>query len=63
MQNLREEEVRPLLQAVHDLNYFALSFPDRPQVAAGFIKSLESRLARDDISDEYREALKYKISV
>lgn len=58
-----EAEIRVLLRAVHELNYFALSFPDRPQVAAGFIKSIEQRLARVDISAEYRNALKYKLKV
>ena len=55
--------IRELLQDVHALNYFALSFPDRPQVAEGFIKSIQDRLSQDDISDKYREALEYKLSV
>ncbi|KAK5200287.1 hypothetical protein LTR92_000830 [Exophiala xenobiotica] len=52
-----------LLKAVHALNYFALSFPDRPQVATSFVKNIQDWLARDDISDEYRKALEYKLSV
>jgi hypothetical protein len=59
----REGNIRELLKAVHALNYFALSFPDRPQVAASFVKNIQDRLARDDISDEYRNALEYKLSV
>ncbi|KAJ9639701.1 hypothetical protein H2204_003772 [Knufia peltigerae] len=58
----KDESLR-LLRAVHALNYFALSFPDRPHVVAGFVKSINDRLARDDISDEYRSALEYKLSV
>ncbi|KEF51398.1 uncharacterized protein A1O9_12547, partial [Exophiala aquamarina CBS 119918] len=63
MPKSHEEESLALLKAVHDLNYFALSFPDRPQVVAGFVKAIRDRLARDDISDEYRDALEYKLSV
>ncbi|KAJ9497466.1 hypothetical protein H2202_006890 [Exophiala xenobiotica] len=58
-----EGNIRELLKAVHALNYFALSFPDRPQVAASFVKNIQDRLARDDISEEYRKALEYKLSV
>ena len=55
--------VRELFHDVHALNYFALSFPDRPQVAAGVIKSIQGRLAGDDRSHNYRQALEYKLSM
>ncbi|KAK5456243.1 hypothetical protein LTS15_005562 [Exophiala xenobiotica] len=58
-----EGNIRDLLKAVHALNYFALSFHDRPKVTASFVKNIQDRLARDDISDEYRKALEYKLSV
>lgn len=50
------------LHDLHALNYFSLSFPDRPQVAHGFKAAVERRL-EGNISDRYREALKYKLSV
>jgi hypothetical protein len=51
------------LEEIHALNYFALSFPDRPQVAGQLVNSVEARLARSDISASYREALAHKLAM
>jgi glutathione S-transferase len=58
-----ENQCLELLKSMHDLNYFALSFPDRPKVVEGFVKAIKERLARERISEEYRDALEYKLSV
>jgi hypothetical protein len=55
--------IKNLLEEIHSLNYFALSFPDRPQIADKLVSTVEERLARSDLSPKYREALAYKLSV
>ena len=55
-------ETMTLLADLHALNYFSLSFPDRPQVAQAMVKLLNDRL-QGDISDEYRKLLEYKLEV
>ena len=59
----KEEEIRQYLADLHALNYFSLSFPGRPEVAQGFETTIKRLLADQAISDRYRKALEFKLSV
>lgn len=58
----QQAQITKGLQDLHALNYFSLSFPGRDHVARGFKAAVEKRLA-GDISERYREALKYKLGM
>ena len=58
-----EAEVRQYLIALHKINYFSLSFADRPHVAKGFEAAIQARLSNPDISDQYQKALEFKLAV
>lgn len=58
-----EEQINALLEDLHDINFFTLTFSERPGVARNFKTSVQNILAKDDISDRYREALKSKLEV
>lgn len=57
---LPNEQVRVLLEELHTVNYFSLSFAGRPRTPKDGLLQL---LARQDISDRYRKALEYKLTV
>ena len=57
-----KERITKGLQDLHALNYFSLSFPGRDHVAQGFKAAVVKRLG-GDISERYREALKYKLGM
>ncbi|KUL87831.1 hypothetical protein ZTR_03134 [Talaromyces verruculosus] len=57
------EQIHQLLNDLHSINYFSLSFPGRPQVASGFKAAVLKRLDRPGISQRYLTALKYKLEV
>jgi len=59
-----DKQIRSLLSQLHALNYFSLSFGStKPQMARIFIEAIDERLARRNISAEYRAALEYKRTV
>ncbi|KAK5033476.1 hypothetical protein LTS07_003780 [Exophiala sideris] len=58
-----KDEIRQYLKDLHALNYFSLSFPGRAEVAQGFENGVNRRLADPNISDQYRKALEFKLSV
>ena len=58
-----EAEVHRYLTALHKINYFSLSFPGRPHVAKSFEDAIQKRLADPDISDRYRKALEFKLTM
>ena len=58
-----EERINALLEDLHDINFFTLTFSERPDVARNFKASVQKLLAKDNISDRYREALKFKLEV
>jgi glutathione S-transferase len=58
-----KDQVTALLKDLHALNYFSLSFPGREHVAEEFKQSVFKRLAHDDISPRYRDALTFKLGV
>jgi hypothetical protein len=51
------------LHDLHALNYFSLSFPGKPQIAAGFKAAVEKRMMDPSISQRYRDALAYKLTM
>jgi hypothetical protein len=56
-------EIRQFLINLHRLNYFSLSFPDRPGVAQYIQNAVLQRLEDKGISDRYRKALEFKLNV
>lgn len=56
----QEPEIRRLLNALHDISFFSLSFAGKPEMQQSNLSLLESRL-REDISERYREAIQRKI--
>ena len=58
-----ESQVRQDLVALHKINYFSLSFAGRAHVAKGAEGAIQKRLANPDISDRYRKALEFKLTV
>lgn len=58
-----EAEVHQLLTDLHALNYFSLSFPERPQIARQFEANVQRRLDDPTISDRYRKALEFKLGM
>ena len=54
------DRVPALLKELHTVNFFSLSFTKRPRTAKPVVLQL---LARQDISDRYRKALEYKVTV
>lgn len=58
----QKDQITKGLHDLHALNYFSLSFPGRDHVAQGFKAAVEKRLA-GNISERYREALKYKLEM
>ncbi|OAP54847.1 hypothetical protein AYL99_11295 [Fonsecaea erecta] len=57
------ETIEKSLKQMHDLNFFTLSFLKSPKLASGFADVALKRLARNDISEEYRKALEYKLMI
>ena len=57
-----KQQITGLLSELHSLNYFSLSFPGRENVAQGLKAAVQKRLAIE-ISDRYREALKFKMGM
>jgi glutathione S-transferase len=52
-----------LLQELHSINYFSLTFSTKPQVAASLEGGVLELLEHGDITDRHREALKYKLEM
>ncbi|KIX05322.1 uncharacterized protein Z518_06194 [Rhinocladiella mackenziei CBS 650.93] len=57
------ETIRKSLIKMHELNFFTLSFLKSPKLASGFADVVLKRLANNDISEEYRKALEYKLMI
>ena len=58
-----KEQIVSLLEELHSLNYFSLSFVGREHVADSFKKNVLDRLNTPDISRRYRDALTFKLGV
>ncbi|OQU94485.1 hypothetical protein CLAIMM_00839 [Cladophialophora immunda] len=57
------QTIQESLKKMHDLNFFTLSFLKSPKLASGFADTALKRLAKTDISEEYRKALEYKLMI
>ena len=57
-----KEQITELLDDLHAINYFSLSFPGREHVAEGFKNKVLKRLS-GKVSYTYRDALTYKLGV
>ncbi|KAK4945197.1 hypothetical protein LTR10_015623 [Elasticomyces elasticus] len=51
------EQSQSLLRDLHAINYFSLTFGDRPEMAAGNMRAIDQLLGHSDLSGRYREAL------
>jgi len=56
-------EIKRLVKKMHELNFFTLSFRGSPKLASGFSDAALRRLEDKTISDEYRKALEYKVTI
>jgi hypothetical protein len=57
----RNDEVATLLAELHAINYYSLTFSGKPETVEGIDKAVEQRL-EGNISDRYRQALKFKLA-
>ena len=51
------EQVKQLLEELHEINYFSLTYTHAPQRASDMEGSVLNVLSKPDISSRYREAL------
>ena len=58
-----ESQIRQFLGDLHALNQFSLAFPGRDRIAQGFQDNVLRRLADRNISDRYRKALEFKLTM
>lgn len=58
-----EKQIRQLLIDLHALNYFSLSFPGRQSIMQGIVDTIKSRIDDPTISNRYRKALEFKLSM
>jgi len=56
-------EIEGLLRELHSINFFTLTNAGKPQVASSMKEAIEKLLQKQDISERYRKALEYKLSV
>jgi glutathione S-transferase len=57
--------ITQLLQELHNLNFFSLSFANKPPLAQGYNAGVLRRLKGEagELSERYRKALEYKLVV
>jgi hypothetical protein len=57
--------ITQLLQELHNLNFFSLSFANKPPLAQGYKAGVLRRLKGEagELSERYRKALEYKLVV
>ena len=59
-ENIKDDIVE-LLNELHSINFFSLSFGSNPAAATPQKTSVEAKLAQPGISEKYRKALEYKL--
>ncbi|KAH8814838.1 hypothetical protein F5884DRAFT_841009 [Xylogone sp. PMI_703] len=57
------EQIRDLLDDLHRINYFSLTYTHRPQRASDMMSQVTRLLAQEGISERYRKALEFKRGV
>ena len=55
-----KKEIIQMIAALHGISFFAWTFEGKPQSQHGAVAKLE-KILEGDISDRYREAIKYKL--
>lgn len=64
MPQSHKDEIIHLLQELHSINYFSLSFSGKPEIANAVLRDpVLQLLERPDISERYRDALRYKLKM
>lgn len=58
-----KDQILFLLHNLHDINYFSISFGNKPGAAVGMKAAIERLLAKSDLSELYKDALEYKLNV
>jgi glutathione S-transferase len=58
-----KDQVIELLRELHHINYFSLSFGSKPGMATALKVPVEEKLAQAGISEKYRKALEYKVTM
>lgn len=59
----KRDQIIELLNELHDINYFSPSFGSKPAAAKAQKAAVEEKLAQPGISENYRKALEYKLTV
>ena len=57
------DKIVELLAKLHMINYFSLTYTNRPQRSVDMLNGVEALLADPNISDRYRRALEFKREV
>lgn len=58
----KEEAIRKLMSDLHAINFFSLTFTDKPQMQQQSASFLEAKLSTEsDMSEQYRKAIQNKI--
>ena len=58
-----QTEISEFTHALHQINFYAMSFPDRPKLTYGHPQMIKARLANPEISERYRKALGRKLAL
>ncbi|KAK0112330.1 hypothetical protein ONS96_001578 [Cadophora gregata f. sp. sojae] len=58
-----KNEIIELLKELHAINYFSLSFGNRPASAKAQEAAVEKKIADPGISEKYRKALEFKLKI
>jgi hypothetical protein len=58
-----KDQIVELLNELHSINYFSLSFASKPAAANAQKVAVEQKLAQTGISEKYRKALEYKMTM
>lgn len=59
----QKTQIVDLLKELHSVNYFSLSFQKQPAYGKGLKSAVVERLSQPGISEKYRTALEYKLTV
>jgi hypothetical protein len=57
------EDIKGLLAELHSINYFSLTYAEKPQRASDMENSIQGLLSDQSISKRHHEALKFKLEV
>lgn len=58
-----QADIEKMIRDIHKINFYALSFDDKPKVTFGFQKNMKTRLQDPAISADYKAALERKLAL